>query len=172
MILTTMSFDGFRWLHNPLQIQMTYKRQIQSDFLPFSGERLTPMGMNCRVISGKGELVGENAIKVSEKLESLFLSREKGLLTVPGYKPFYAYFAEFSVSGDTTPDLITYSFEFIEANPCLPQESLLDFHIVLEGETLFDIAYNNGTTVDALVDLNPWVRDPLELEAGKRVTLW
>ncbi len=172
MILATMSFDGFNWLHNPLKIQMDYKRKIHSQSLPFQGERLTPMGMNCRVISGKGELVGEGAIEVSQKLESLFLSGEKGLLTVPGYRPFYAYFSKFSLWGEATPDLIFYSFEFVETEPVNKEKKLLDYHIVKEGETLFDIAHSAKTTVDKLVSLNPWVRDPLNLDKGKRVALW
>ncbi|MBR3987851.1 MAG: LysM peptidoglycan-binding domain-containing protein [Clostridia bacterium] len=77
-------------------------------------------------------------------------------------------FTKLSVLADPTPDTISYSFQFDEAS-CENNKVTEIIHKVNPGETLFDIAYNYGVTVDFLVKLNPYVRRPDELENIKEI---
>lgn len=171
MIISTMRFKGYAWQHNPLSVEITHRRVQTEHVMPFFGTEVDDMGRRCRVIKGKGELVGVDCIEQYKEIERLFLKGETGVLSVPSLKPMYARFSALSAEGSTAPDMLTYTFEFTEADSTSDERAKPDVYVCSGKETLFDIAYEADTTVDALVNLNPWVRRPDELSAGERVRL-
>ncbi|MBQ9742437.1 MAG: LysM peptidoglycan-binding domain-containing protein [Ruminococcus sp.] len=170
MILSTMRFDGYEWLHNPLSVEISHKRVLVCDLLPKVGRDTEDMGRDCMVVSGKGELYGKDCMEQYSQLEKKYLQGKTGVLTIPGLMPLRARFSRLTVLAADTPDLLTYSFEFVEEHS-LPHEKTNTEYICREGDTLFDIAHSFGTTVDELVRLNPHLRRPDELTAGKAVRL-
>lgn len=169
MIISNMRFDSFEWDNNPLNISISYSRRMTYQNF-YRGCYVCEAGSDLKVIKGKGEFAGKGCIKQYETLCRLFEKGRKGLLTLPFAQPFFAYFAEFAVEGDVTPDLIKYTFEFIEAESSEGKDKAA-VHIVAEGETLFDIGYVYGVSVEKLVELNPFVKRPDELTVGEEVRL-
>ncbi len=170
MILSTMRFDGYEWEHNPLSVEISHQRILVYDLLPLVGKDTRDLGRGCMVVSGKGELYGEDCMEQYSELEKKYLQGKTGVLTIPGIVPLRARFSKLSVLAADAPDLLTYGFEFVEEHS-LPNEKNNTEYICREGDTLFDIAHSFGTTVDELVRLNPYLRRPDELPAGKAVRL-
>lgn len=165
-----MRYKGVTFSCNPLSIRIKSEIKKASATVPFEGERVKAMGRKCRVITGKGELCGEDCLQQYARLYSLLTEGGAGVLSLPTAPPMYAFFTELSALADTAPDKIEYSFEFIESDSFCEGNGV-KLHIVNEGETLFDIAYDRNTTVDSLVRLNPQVKRPDELIAGEEIKL-
>ena len=166
-----MRFDSFEWTHNPCTVEVSHRRRMSQQNTAGGGSFVQGTGCDLRVIKGRGELAGKTCLEEYEGLCALFERGRKGLLTLPFMKPFYAYFTDLSLVGEATPDLITYTFEFTQAEN---SEYLGrgDSAVYAEKcETLFDIAYREGVTVDELVRLNPQIKRPDELNSGQEVRL-
>ena len=169
MMLSLLRFAGYQWSHNPLNIKTGYSRSMYSTIMVSSGEQIDSVCDRLVYIEGKGELVGKDCIEQYKKIRKLFFEKKKGVLTLPGLPSFVAYFTKLSVEGQPTPDVLVYSFEFVQAKKegeISPSE-----YVCKDGETLFDIAYECGVSVDELVRLNPQIRRPDTLEAGECVNL-
>lgn len=171
MILATMRFAGFEWEHNPVSLKISNELKQTKHTLPQVGERITDSLLGLKVYSGKGELVGKDCITQYRKLEEMFLSGRKGMLTIPGLSPVYACFSSLSVVGETTPDLLTYTFEFIQEQDGTEYLAESSEHVCAEGETLYDIAFDEGIALEILVELNPQIKRPDELKTGEKVRL-
>ena len=170
MIISTLRFDSFQWEHNPLYIEVTYKQDVKVQRLQGAGAKAQSHGVSLRVVKGKGEIAGENCLSDYARLCALFEKGTKGLLTLPFAPPFYAYFTDLTLKGEVTPRLITYTFEFCEAeNGAGVKQG--DKAVVRQGDTLFDIAFENQVSVDKLVALNPGIKRPDELFEGMEVRL-
>ncbi len=170
MILSLMRFAGHNFRHNPVEIKIENKKLRKSSLVPFRGEVSAEGLRKCTVISGKGEFVGEDCIEQYKKLHSLYEKGERGVLSIPGLMPFYAYISGLTALGETTPDLISYSFEFTEITGIREQRKR-EYHTVSEGETLYDIACVEGVSLESLATLNPHLRRPDDLCVGEKVRL-
>ncbi|MGN0452778.1 MAG: LysM peptidoglycan-binding domain-containing protein [Ruminococcus sp.] len=169
MVLSKMSFSGVSFEYNPVYLKLESRRLLAQSFMPFIGEKTQDLGRKCTVVSGRGELFGADAFERYERLSKLFGKGKKGILSLPGLSPMYARFTRLEAVGETTPDLVTYSFEFCE--DASEETAQNKTYICRQGETLFDIAFITDTTVDKLVALNPWVKRPDEIEKGREVRL-
>ncbi len=163
MELALMRYKGFTLWCNPLSIEVESKMNNVSYTLPYNGEVQEYAGRKCRVISGKGELKGKDCLSQYAKLYALQSAGGKGVLSLPTMEPLEALFTKLTAIADVTPDRISYSFQFVELSSEETEESE-KFHKVNASETLFDIAYKYGVSVESLVKLNPQVRRPDELE--------
>lgn len=170
MELALMRFKGFTFWCNPMNLEITRDKGMITYVKPLAGEEKAQLCPECRVIKGKGELNGKDCIVQYESLCKLFAESGAGVLSLPVAEPFMAYFKRLDVDADATPDRICYSFEFVEAESFY-ENVMPELHLVSEGETLFDIAYEYGVSVDRLVKLNPSVRRPDEIEVGKEIRL-
>lgn len=170
MELALMRYKGFTLRCNPLSLEVSSERNNVGYTLPYSGERYEDLGKKCRVIMGKGELTGADCLEQYAQLYGLQAQGGIGVLSLPTMEPIKAIFASLSASADVTPDKISYSFKFIEVSS-EEAEKPYKVHTVKEGETLFDIAFYYGVTVDSLVKLNPQVRRPDELEAFEEIKI-
>ena len=170
MILSTMRFAGQSFKYNPVELKIENKKMHKSSMIPFKGEYSSAGLPRCTVISGRGEFVGEDCIEQYKSLLALYETGSEGVLSIPGLMPVYAYISGVSAVGETTPDLISYTFEFTEKTG-VRERKKREFHIVREGETLFDIAYIEGISIESLVRLNPDIRRPDSLVTGEKVRL-
>lgn len=165
-----MRYKGFNFRVNPLSVEITGSHSHSKYDLPYKGEVVRSKGLGCRVVKGKGELKGTDCIEQYAELRALQQKKGTGVLSVPGLMPFKAFFTKLSGEADVTPDRIIYSFEFTEESS-EKLSSLPEFHIVKDGETLFDIAFDCAVNIERLVELNPWIKRPDELEKGQKVRL-
>ena len=170
MILSLMSFGDFHWLHNPLELKIENRIISHTRIYPDKGEKLYSNGKTCRVITGKGELLGSDCGEKFHRLYEVFSKGESRVLSLPLFGPVYAKFIALEVLGDTTPDILTYSFEFVE-DDSFSHDEIRESCEVKTGETLFDIAYREGVELNTLVRLNPQIKRPDELSKGERVRL-
>lgn len=170
MELALMRYKGFTLWCNPLSIEVKSERNSVSYTLPYSGEKQCDLGKKCRVIKGKGELTGADCLEQYAQLHALQAQGGAGVLSLPTMEPVKALFTSLSAVADITPDTIGYSFEFVEISS-EEEQSTGKIHTVKEGETLFDIAYNYGVSVDSLVKLNTQIRRPDELTAYEEIKI-
>lgn len=170
MELALMRFKGFTFWCNPYSIEITSENNTARYVLPFSGEKHEDSGRKCRVIKGKGELRGKDCLEKYAELYSLQAKGGAGILSLPEAEPMYAMFTKLTALADSSPDKISYAFQFSEASSeNTPVEKKV--HKVKSGETLFDIAYKYGVSVDSLVFLNPQIKRPDELEENKEIKI-
>lgn len=170
MELALMRYKGFTFPCNPVSLEITRDKKVITYVKPLAGEDKAELCPECRVIKGKGELNGRDCIAQYEKLCKLQAQGGAGVLSVPVAEPLRAYFKNLTADADATPDRICYSFEFVEEENVYVNNPP-KLHLVAEGETLFDIAYDFGVSVDSLVKLNPSIRRPDDLTVGKEIAV-
>ncbi len=169
MTLATMRFAGLEWKYNPLTLKITHELSHKKRVMPNSGEAVADTVLRVNVISGKGELTGEDCIEQYKELEKVFRMGRRGVLTLPDRAPVYAYFTKLYAQATDTPELIEYGFEFVEETageadkPC--------YHTGNGWDSLYSIAYEYNVALERLVELNPWIKRPDEQLAGKKVRL-
>lgn len=168
MILNTLRFGGFELRHNPIKLNFQRKRRL-SDYETSQKKVVQSVSEENCVIKGEGELVGSDCLEQYKALEKLYERREKGLLTLPGFEPFEAYFTALSGSADEKKNLVRYSFEFTKIG--CKGTGVGKVYICVGDETLFDIAYDFGCDLLSLVKLNPHLRRADKLKEGERVIL-
>lgn len=170
MILATMSFGGYEWKVNPTKIEILSSAQKNSVFLPFENTKVSSLYKKPIVYKGVGEFAGGDCLVRYRELEKLFAKGKKAILCIPDMPPVYAWFTGLTLVGDTTEDLLRYTFEFTQAEASFGG-FVQKYHICKEGETLYDIAFDYDISIGKLIELNSFIRRPDELEAGERVRL-
>lgn len=169
MILSKMRFKGYAWLHNPKTLKLENGAKLREDYLFQKCCMITEESSKPTVVKGTGQLYGEDCLKQYAELLKLQAKGGSGILSLPETRPFYAFFKSISLDCDPTPDLITYSFEFVEDMSKRPLGDTQYYHKVLEGETLWDISFNYDVPIERLVELNPQLKRTDELLSGEQV---
>lgn len=166
-MLSCMRFAGFSWQHNPIKIYADHKLITTVVTTAAEGEQLAGICEGISHIRGEGELVGKDCLEQYSALKTLFEKRRRGVLSLPGFEPFTAYFTKLSVEGQDTPDVLKYSFEFMKDRNYSDKKE--EFYVCSEGDTLYDISYKCGVDMEELILLNPSLRCPFDFSAGERV---
>lgn len=170
MVLATMSFGNYEWKINPFKIEVVSGVQKNSLSFPFGNAKVQSVCKKSTVYRGTGEFSGSDCLLQYRELEKLFERGRKEILCVPDMPAVYAWFTSLSLVGDATEDLLRYSFEFVQAEASFGA-GMQKYHICKEGETLYDIAFDYGTEMEKLAQLNPCIRRPDELAKGEKVWL-
>ncbi|MEG2814371.1 MAG: DNA circularization N-terminal domain-containing protein [Oscillospiraceae bacterium] len=110
-----LKFCGVSLRCNPQSITIQQERKISSNFAIFNGEKTQDFGICLKRISGQGFLFGADVSKQYETLQEL-LSKGSGMLFIPGFKPFLATFCSLSVSAFPIPNMLSYTFSFLESS--------------------------------------------------------
>lgn len=189
-ILSPMRFKNYVWPHNPRVYQIDYERNIAVHKVPFGEYFLQAMGRTQRILRGEGEFVGAGAYEEFKKLASLFYGREPGLLVHPIWQISNAYLARLRLREEPTENYVAYSFEFWECydeytpgakrvtseaaapgGSRLPEAQRTDetWYTAVSGDCLWDIARTHSLTLEALLALNPQIKNPNLLYVGDRV---
>lgn len=165
-----MRFKDFVWSNNPAKVNISAGRNVKSIKIPQSTNIFQDMGREKCTIFGQGQFLGEAALSNFAKLSALLHEGEAGSLSVPGVGVFSAHFSKLSLLEQIGGEFVSYEFEFLgeeagSMGSALPKE----FYTVKEGETLWEVATSCSATVEALLGLNPYIKNPNELEAGQKV---
>ena len=179
MNLSPMRFKNFVWPHNPVVYSITYERRMAVHKVPFGRHHLQSLGQTCRVMRGEGEFVGEDAYETFSRLATVFYEETPGVLIHPVWVTTAAWFVGLKLEQEPRADYVRYSFEFWEvidgsgvskagAASAAGGEGEL-WHTVVKGDSLWAIAKAYGTTVEALLELNPSIRNPNLILVGQKV---
>lgn len=188
--LAAMRYKNYVWPHNPRVYTIEYRREVVARKVLFGRYCLQDLGPTRRVMKGEGEFVGQGAYDEFKKLASVFYGEGPGLLVHPVWQSAKAYFAALSLKQEPRADYVSYAFEFWECYDGY-QEGLKEivgetagagstgvgsgtesenvWHTVIVGETLWSISLRYGTTVEALVKLNPQIKNPNLIYPGEQV---
>lgn len=169
MSLAVMRYKGFEWEHNPQMLKVSSHRSLSEQGVAGGSSVVRDFGERARVITGSGQLSGDDCISKFARLATLQNQSDSGILSLPDVAPFYAFFKSIELSCDPTPELITYKFEFVEDLSKSKAESEKLYHTVVDDETLWDISYRYDVKIEKLVELNPELKRTDELVLGSRV---
>jgi hypothetical protein len=169
--LSKISHKGYTWEHNPATLRITKEHSVSTRQLSGGDTSVRVFGTKCRVITGSGQLLGEDCLYRFVEMLELQSEKDSGILCLPDMKPMYAFFKSLELSCKPTPDVLTYCFEFVEDCSKNNSEKEKYYHMMINGETLWDIAYLCGVEIEKLVELNPDIARVDELEEGQMVRI-
>lgn len=170
MKLCPMRFMGYTWHHNPKSIEIKSAKKVVELSLPYDTDVLQNFGEKNITISGVGELYGDDCLNQYSDLHDIYAKGSRGVLCLPELMPFVACFEKLEVIAHDIPDMLTYSFAFSGIRFKSSFLTLKKETVVKQGQTLWDIAYEHGVSVEKLCELNDimFVND---LYAGKTVRI-
>lgn len=167
-----MRYAGFTFLHNPSKLTIEEKSNIVSLISPCAPPDSVRLGRGLRTVSGEGELYGADCLEQYRRLAALCEREEKGLLSLPKLPPMTAYLKELRLTAEAQEDLVSFAFTFTETQgeqSAVTADSI--YTVRSDGESLWDIAYLHGLSIDRAVELNPHIRMIASLRAGEKVRL-
>ena len=181
MKLSPMRFKGYVWPHNPKTFEMTEKRRLAINPIPFGRHTVDDMGTECRILRGEGEFAGEGAYEEFLRLKAVFDEGTPGVLVHPVWSSVRVWFSELSLRQEPLEDFVRYSFEFVEDGERAAESvsrasseeprSVRSTYTVKSGDTMWRIALDNGMTLDALIALNPQIKNPNLIYPGQSIYL-
>lgn len=188
MNLTPMRYKDYVWPHNPRIYEITFERKLAVNKVPFGRYFMQDMGLNCRVLRGEGEFVGESAYDEFKKLASVFYDGEPGILIHPVWQSSNAFFAALSLKQEPYEDYVSYSFEFWEkydgysgdvaqinsgtaAKTGKNSDDKEHKYTVVSGDTMWGIARRNRMALSELIKLNPQIGNPNRIYPGDIINL-
>lgn len=191
MNLSSMQYKGYTWPHNPRVYSIEFQRELAVHKVPLGTYYLQDLGRSYRVLEGEGEFVGEDAYDEFKSLASIFYDSGSGLLVHPLWQASQAHFVSLKLEQEPTPNYVKYSFAFWEdcsdysggvsqmsASTSVSTTSTTStttsdsvVHTVKSGDTLWGIANLYGTTVAAILALNPSIKNPNLIYVGDEVVV-
>lgn len=172
MMNSMIRFKNYEFEHNPETLLITSQKNIAKQNVLNSKTVVRETGDNSRIVTGEGNIYGEDCVYKFVKLFSLKEESGSGILSLPGIKPFYAFFESLEYSADPTPELISYKFVFRE--DCSRQKNMLvanKFYTLESGEDLWDVSYKFSIPIEKLVKLNPELNSVNDIEEGTVVRI-
>lgn len=168
-----MRFCGYTLHHNPKSIEIKDKRNLAELKVPYGGSLIQDMGNGLKMVTGNGEFFGPDCMCQYQMLLSLLREGRCGLLSLSGYGPIFARLASLELSQPPAEDFLSYRFVFMEERKEVPANFAdgKKFHTAEENETLWDIAFWYGASMETLINKNPQIRRPDCLKAGMKVRL-
>lgn len=169
--LEPMRYKGYTWRYNPKQINISSQRNVKEILIPHTDSVVDELGGMKRVVKGTGEFFGDSCIDDFEQLRSILLEGGSGYLSIPKMEPFLAIFKKLEMTERAEPDVIEYTFEFLETGDkgSLPYGFSTIYHDVKDGESLWDIANEYGTDVLKLLEMNTNIKRPDSIVEGDKV---
>ena len=147
-------FGGYTFPIPPSRFEVRDGLELQPVLAPLIGTFQRPLGRAAREVSGEGSFFGEDALADYRALQTVFLAGKTAQLSVPGIRPFDAYFAELAMAGQAGPQLVRYSFRFVEADTGEGEDGTA-VYTTRGGETIWELASRLGVSADQLAAWNP-----------------
>lgn len=184
-----MQYKEYVWPHNPRTYTISYERKVAVHKVPFGRYAMQDLGLGRRVMRGEGEFYGEGAYEEFKKLASVFYYGGPGVLLHPVWQSANAYFVELSLAQEPRKDYVRYTFTFWEDDGRYSQKlepvtaaaagsgqgaggsvpASAQYHTVVRGETLWGISRSQGIPLEALLGLNPQVKNPNVILPGQQI---
>lgn len=109
-----LQFKNFEFPYNPSTLTINHQRNIIEFNSPLSTSIVQDLGHKSRVILGEGHFTGNNVTELYNHLLNTFNDKQVGLLHLPNMYPIRASFCSLSITAKPTPNLLYYSFKFME----------------------------------------------------------
>lgn len=169
----TMKFKDYEWPYNPTELKIELQKNLNQLSLPFVGTIIQNLNCDRKIISGSGEFFGDDCFKKYNELFLVYKENESGYLSIPDVGTFLVEFKKLNMKCSPGPKSVAYYFEFWETAKIQTTNEALNatYHIVKDGETIFDIAKMYSKTTAELFKLNPNIKRPDDIKPGDRVTL-
>lgn len=165
-----MKYKEYEFPANPCSVKVESKREINKTPLLDKGTAVEDICTQGVVISGSGELYGNNAAEECMYLSRLFKQNGAGWLICPCAAAMPAYFTAFSYEVSATKNSACFHFEFTQAYDTAQYYADTDYTFAQEGENVFDIASRAGISVSRLMELNTF-ENAFAVSAGERVKI-
>ena len=172
MKLSSMSYKGYVWPHNPRSCTVTTEKTVTTSKLPGGRWHTGELGLSCRKISGSGEFCGEDAYLRFMELYEVFCQDGEGVLYHPVLGAITAHFSSLTMEQEPSANYVAYSFEFLERGQknqpevIQPSADEKKYHTVAEGESFWTVCSLYNLTSLKLAELNPSVASPTALAVG------
>lgn len=112
----SLSYKDFQWPNDPYHYGEVLRRE--PEYITIDGiTSYDGMGAARRVISGSGVFFGSNAYWDYRDLLNLAKEDTPGKLLHSVWGERYCYFTKLELNRESREDYISYSFEFIQAEP-------------------------------------------------------
>lgn len=180
-----MRYKNYVWPHNPRVYTIDYERVMAENKIPYGLYHLQDLGRTCRVMRGEGEFAGPEAYAQFGALANVFYDPGAGELIHPLWQAARAHFVELSLKQEPRPDYVSYTFtfwedlEYYDAQLGTAQGGAAEngqsaaagtlTHKVVKGDTLWAIAKKYDVTLDRILQLNPWIKNPSLIRVGEEV---
>lgn len=172
MRFAPMRFDGMSMRHNPEKLHISGSDHVREYRSPCFAAESVSLGRELRRIAGEGEFCGADCIEQYRALEKLLIKAKRAKLALPHMQPMYAYLKELELTAKPVENVLSYRFVFVEAQSPRPDVRETEYYLtVSEGESLWDISYAYGVSIERLTELNPQIPFIGDLSEGERVRL-
>jgi hypothetical protein len=174
MILAPMRFGGYTWEYNPHTIKILSEKEIIENKIPYANNVIQNFGRMSRVVKGEGYIYGSSCFAQYDALWNIYKENKKGILSVPEFVVMEAEFYTLEIKGEPTDSLINYSFVFIEVMNSERNgktNSPVSEHTIVEGQNLWTVGNIYNISVEKLLELNPNIKHPFDVEEGEQVQL-
>lgn len=171
MKLAPLRFGGMSLHHNPEKLVIADKNHIHQYHSPCCTADSESLGRELKVITGEGELYGQDCLTQYEQLLRMQACQTRSKLVLPKMQPMYAYLRELSLTAQPVEDVLRYRFVFVEAQSPRQSTQPVTYLTAVEGDSLWDIAYACHVPVERLMALNPHIPFINELNEGGRVRI-
>lgn len=114
MATTKLRFQRYEFPCNPRTLSIKHERNLVQFCSPFAPTIVQDLGIKATIITGEGELYGDDVMGEYERMLTAFSDKNSGLLSIPGVKPIMASFNSLTITARPAPNLLYYSFKFTE----------------------------------------------------------
>ena len=167
-----MRFCGVSMRHNPMKLSISGKNRIREYLSPCCEADSQLLGKELCRVAGEGVLYGIDCLEQYRKLEQLQLHRTPAKLVLPQMQPMYAYLKELSLTAQPEENILHYRFVFAQTqSPRKATKTVPCYITASEGESMWDISYDYGTSIEKLTALNPHIPLIDRISGGERVRI-
>lgn len=169
-----MRFGGISLSHNPKTLKIVRNKKINSVGLVSGLNKLSNVCEGVSKVSGTGEIYGDDCFLLYDKLLRMCLKNKAEILAVPELGAFRAVLEDISVTAEPRENFLSVAFTFRAVNSGREPEKIMprQFYTAADGESLWDVSYKFGVTVERLAELNPHIRKILEMKEGEKVRIY
>lgn len=173
MELAVMRFGGIFLPHNPKTLKLVRGKKVKSAEFLNGGKKIVGVLDDIAKISVSAELYGEDCFSQYERLLRMYFSDEVQTLALPELGAVKAVLSKVTLLAEPINNVISVALEFqTEAGIDSAEKiSISKSVIVCKGESLWDISYRCGVSVEKLIELNPQIRFIMELKEGEKVRI-